>query len=59
MVQLLGSPHSLLIRFNFRAEKYHLLDFNCNTFTNDVCQFLTGEGIPGHITDLPADFLNT
>ncbi|CAO3672621.1 unnamed protein product [Umbelopsis vinacea] len=47
------------ISSSFSAEKYHLLDFNCNTFTNDVCQFLTGKGIPGHITDLPADFLNT
>lgn len=41
------------------AEKYHLLDFNCNTFSNDLCQFLTGTSIPKHITDLPSDFLNT
>ncbi|KAI9484947.1 PPPDE putative peptidase domain-containing protein [Zychaea mexicana] len=43
----------------FTAEKYHLLDFNCNTFSNSLCQFLTGSNIPKHITDLPADFLNT
>ncbi|KAL1932294.1 hypothetical protein VTP01DRAFT_9350 [Rhizomucor pusillus] len=43
----------------FTAEKYHLLDFNCNTFSNDLCQFLTGTSIPKHITDLPSDFLNT
>ncbi|KAI9277969.1 PPPDE putative peptidase domain-containing protein [Umbelopsis sp. AD052] len=47
------------ISSTFTAAKYHLLDFNCNTFTNDVCQFLTGKNIPDHITDLPADFLNT
>ncbi|CAM0140013.1 hypothetical protein VKS41_007315 [Umbelopsis sp. WA50703] len=47
------------ISSEFTAEKYHLLDFNCNTFTNDICQFLTGASIPDHITDLPADFLNT
>ncbi|KAI8583852.1 hypothetical protein K450DRAFT_220283 [Umbelopsis ramanniana AG] len=47
------------ISSTFTAAKYHLLDFNCNTFTNDVCQFLTGRNIPDHITDLPADFLNT
>ncbi|RCH83412.1 hypothetical protein CU098_006071, partial [Rhizopus stolonifer] len=44
---------------NNRAEKYHLLDFNCNTFSNDVCQFLCGQSIPNHITGLPAEFLNT
>ncbi|ORY97266.1 PPPDE putative peptidase domain-domain-containing protein [Syncephalastrum racemosum] len=43
----------------FTAEKYHLLDFNCNTFTNALCQFLTGQNIPDHITSLPADFLST
>ncbi|KAI8075061.1 PPPDE putative peptidase domain-containing protein [Gongronella butleri] len=43
----------------YTAEKYHLLDFNCNTFSNDVCQFLTGESIPAHITSLPAEFLQT
>lgn len=41
------------------AEKYHLLDFNCNTFSNDLCQFLVGKTIPSHISDLPAEFLNT
>ena len=40
-------------------EKYHLLDNNCNSFTNDVCQFLVGKPIPSHITSLPADFTNT
>ncbi|KAI8997841.1 PPPDE putative peptidase domain-containing protein [Pilobolus umbonatus] len=43
----------------FTPERYHLLDFNCNTFSNDLCQFLTGKAIPNHITDLPAEFLNT
>ncbi|KAI8394009.1 PPPDE putative peptidase domain-containing protein [Radiomyces spectabilis] len=43
----------------YTAEKYHLLDFNCNTFSNDLCQFLTGKKIPGHITDLPAEFMST
>ncbi|CAO3651142.1 unnamed protein product [Cunninghamella echinulata] len=43
----------------YTAERYHLLDFNCNTFTNDACQFLTGSSIPKHISDLPAEFLKT
>ena len=33
------------LREIYTAEKYHLLDNNCNTFTNDVCQvFLDGMG---------------
>lgn len=47
------------LRSEYTAEKYHLLDFNCNTFSNDLCQFLCGKTIPGHITELPAEFLNT
>ncbi|ORY03788.1 hypothetical protein K493DRAFT_297287 [Basidiobolus meristosporus CBS 931.73] len=34
----------------YTADKYHLLDNNCNTFTNEVCQFLTGKTIPDYIT---------
>jgi thiol-disulfide isomerase/thioredoxin len=41
------------------ADKYHLLDNNCNSFTDEVCQFLVGSGIPKHITGLPTEFLNT
>ncbi|CAE7148577.1 unnamed protein product [Rhizoctonia solani] len=35
------------------------VDFNCNSFTNDVIGFLTGQHIPSWIRDLPADFLST
>ncbi|KAI8587984.1 thioredoxin family protein [Geranomyces variabilis] len=41
------------------ADKYHLLDNNCNTFSNELCNFLVGKDIPSHITGLPAEFLNT
>ncbi|CAG8447189.1 8628_t:CDS:2 [Ambispora leptoticha] len=47
------------LREKYTMDKYHLLDNNCNNFTNQVCQFLTGQSIPEYITDLPADFLNT
>ncbi|KAG1144086.1 hypothetical protein G6F37_008694 [Rhizopus arrhizus] len=47
------------LRSVYTAEKYHLLDFNCNTFSNDLCQFLCGKDIPAHITGLPTDFINT
>ncbi|KAJ1303148.1 hypothetical protein OPQ81_011349 [Rhizoctonia solani] len=44
---------------HYTADKYHLLDFNCNSFTNDVIGFLTGQHIPSWIRDLPANFLST
>ncbi|KAF8927821.1 hypothetical protein BGZ58_010090 [Dissophora ornata] len=47
------------LRETYTADAYHLLDNNCNNFSNDVCQFLVGKPIPSHITSLPADFLNT
>ncbi|KLO17281.1 DUF862-domain-containing protein [Schizopora paradoxa] len=43
----------------YTADKYHLLDNNCNSFTNDCMGFLTGGSIPSWIKDLPADFLST
>ncbi|KAI0074056.1 DUF862-domain-containing protein [Panus rudis PR-1116 ss-1] len=47
------------MREHYTADKYHLLDFNCNSFTNDVIGFLTGGSIPSWIKDLPSDFLST
>ncbi|KAM0753921.1 DUF862-domain-containing protein [Meredithblackwellia eburnea MCA 4105] len=43
----------------YSAEKYHLLDFNCNSFTNDVLGFLNGNTIPEDIRNLPRDILST
>ncbi|XP_002741232.1 uncharacterized protein LOC100372444 [Saccoglossus kowalevskii] len=43
----------------FSSEKYHLFDHNCNTFTNEVAQFLTGQCIPSQITSLPKEVLDT
>lgn len=47
------------MRHEFTAEKYHLLDFNCNTFSNECIAFLTGGSIPDYIKSLPMDFLST
>ncbi|VDC02435.1 unnamed protein product [Peniophora sp. CBMAI 1063] len=47
------------MREHYTADKYHLLDFNCNSFTNDAVGFLTGNSIPSYIKDLPSDFLST
>jgi desumoylating isopeptidase 1 len=38
---------------------YHVLEHNCNTFTNEISEFLVGESIPAYITNLPAEFLQT
>ncbi|KAH6559729.1 hypothetical protein BASA62_000123 [Batrachochytrium salamandrivorans] len=47
------------MRAVWTAEKYHLLDNNCNSFSDELCQFLVGKHIPPHITGLPAEFLET
>ncbi|XP_071384331.1 desumoylating isopeptidase 1b [Centroberyx affinis] len=43
----------------YRNDRYHLFEHNCNTFTNEVAQFLTGSKIPAYITDLPSEILST
>ncbi|KAJ3277921.1 hypothetical protein HDU79_002017 [Rhizoclosmatium sp. JEL0117] len=47
------------LREFWTADKYHLFDNNCNSFSNEVCQFLVGREIPKHITGLPKEFLST
>lgn len=48
-----------LAESTFRGTKYNLLRHNCNTFSEDLCQFLCGVGIPKYILDLPQEFLST
>ena len=43
----------------FCFEKYDLFNHNCNNFSNEVCMFLLGKGIPEDIVNLPQEFLNT
>ncbi|NWU97986.1 DESI1 isopeptidase, partial [Upupa epops] len=43
----------------FRGESFNIFEHNCNTFSNEVAQFLTGKKIPSYITDLPAEVLAT
>ncbi|XP_014059304.1 desumoylating isopeptidase 1 isoform X1 [Salmo salar] len=50
---------SLLGENTYRGDKYRLFEHNCNTFTNEVAQFLTGRKIPSYITDLPSEVLST
>ncbi|XP_062387802.1 desumoylating isopeptidase 1a [Sardina pilchardus] len=44
---------------SYRGDRYRLFEHNCNTFTDEVAQFLTGRKIPSHITDLPSEILST
>ncbi len=37
----------------FRGDRYSLLDHNCNNFSDEVSKFLTGQGLPDYILDLP------
>ena len=43
----------------FAPEKYDLFKNNCNNFSDEIAQFLTGSGIPRHIIDLPNEVLKT
>uniref|UniRef100_A0AAQ4RH84 palmitoyl-protein hydrolase n=1 Tax=Gasterosteus aculeatus aculeatus TaxID=481459 RepID=A0AAQ4RH84_GASAC len=43
----------------YRGDRYRLFEHNCNTFTNEVAQFMTGRSIPSYITDLPSEVLST
>ncbi|KAJ8318928.1 hypothetical protein KUTeg_004019 [Tegillarca granosa] len=44
---------------SFGPATYHLLHHNCNNFSSELAQFLTGKDIPSHITSLPSDVLST
>lgn len=44
---------------NFTFATYHLLDNNCNNFSDQCCQFLVGKSIPQYILDLPSEAMNS
>ncbi|CRK92432.1 CLUMA_CG005999, isoform B, partial [Clunio marinus] len=48
-----------LAESTFRGSCYSLLKHNCNTFSEDLCQFLCGASIPKYILGLPQEFLST
>ncbi|GAA5994154.1 hypothetical protein JCM11641_001040 [Rhodosporidiobolus odoratus] len=43
----------------YTAEAYHLLEFNCNVFTNDVLGFLNGQSIPADIINQAMELVST
>ncbi|CDU20706.1 PPPDE peptidase domain-containing protein, putative [Plasmodium yoelii] len=47
------------IRPNFTADKYNLINWNCNNFTNEACNFLLGKGIPEYILNTPYEVMST
>ncbi|GAA5836340.1 hypothetical protein JCM3766R1_003494 [Sporobolomyces carnicolor] len=47
------------MRETYKAERYHLLEFNCNHFTNDVIGFLNGKTIPAEILNQPKELMAT
>lgn len=49
----------LSISHRYGIGTYHLLNHNCNNFTDEVCLYLVGQNIPAHITGLPAELLST
>ena len=43
----------------FTIQTYDLLQNNCNNFSDTICKFLVGHGIPSHIVDLPRIVFST
>ncbi|POW04925.1 hypothetical protein PSTT_10044 [Puccinia striiformis] len=57
-------PETLLeyidgLRSSWTADVYHLLERNCNNFSNEVVGFLNGASVPDYILNLPQEFLAT
>ncbi|OQR67182.1 hypothetical protein BIW11_04821 [Tropilaelaps mercedesae] len=59
-------PYALFLEYvfemgesSFKGTTYDLFKHNCNTFSLEVAQFLTGKNIPQEIIDLPEEVLNT
>ena len=47
------------LRPKYNDINYNLFTQNCNHFSNEVAEFLTGKGIPEHIVNLPDVCQNT
>ena len=43
----------------YTAEKYHVIEYNCNHFTEEACEFLTGSGIPKRVLNQAKELLDT
>lgn len=47
------------LSLNYSPGTYNLFKHNCNSFTNEVSNFLVGQDIPKYILDLPEEILQT
>ncbi|SPJ11384.1 conserved protein, unknown function [Plasmodium sp. DRC-Itaito] len=47
------------IQKNFTVDKYNIVNWNCNNFTNEVCNFLVGKNIPQYILNTPYEVMST
>lgn len=47
------------ISAQFSLHRYHLLDNNCNNFSDQCAMFLLSQHIPQHILDLPSEAINS
>lgn len=43
----------------YTPQTYSLLTHNCNNFSDEVCQFLTGEAVPDAIVKLPEEVMKS
>ena len=43
----------------YTSETYNVLHHNCNSFSNEVAQFLVGTTIPDYILQLPNEVMNS
>ena len=43
------------VRDRFAPETYHILENNCNTFSDEAARFLTGKGIPERASPFAPD----
>lgn len=43
----------------YSFEKYHILENNCNHFTNEICEFLTGRSLPDNVLKQHEQIMDT
>jgi len=48
-----------LIDDKYNSEKYNIRTNNCNHFTNDICLFLTGKGLPDYVSNQIDELMET
>ena len=47
------------IQDRYTMQTYNLLSHNCNNFSDEVLQFLTGSGLPPDIVNLPSEVMDS